>query len=178
MCWHRTDPLYTQRPARGRRYQAVDGCDRTGGLANHVSASRLGFFPCNLTHFQIQILCKQLRSNRTSFTRQPPVQRHLTGSAPGQASCFSSLSSVGSDWLCLVNNSGAKHQAGNFLPRHFPPSVRRQTDAGLKIHASISVWKFLSSNQAMTVADRRGRCSQQELMVRHDTEYTGTSEIP
>lgn len=72
MCWHRTDPFYTQRPARGRRYQAVDGCDRTGGLANQVSASRLGFFPCNLTHFQIQILCKQLRSNRTSFTRQPP----------------------------------------------------------------------------------------------------------
>lgn len=89
MCWQWTDPFYTQRPARGRRYQAVDGCDRTGGLANHVSASRRGFFPCNLTHFQIQILSKQLRGNRTSFTREPPVQRHLTGSAPGLVFFFS-----------------------------------------------------------------------------------------
>lgn len=30
----------------------------------------------------------------------------------------------------------------------------------------------------MTVADRRGRCSQQELMVRHDTEYTEPVKFP
>lgn len=31
----------------------------------------------------------KLRSNRTSFTREPPVQRHLTGSAPGLVFFFS-----------------------------------------------------------------------------------------
>lgn len=90
---------------------------------NHVSVSGRGFFPRNFTDFQIQILPKQLRRNSHD-------QFHLraAGSASPDRKCarprVSLLPSAGSDWLCLVNNSGVKSIKGETFRRvtFIPPS--------------------------------------------------------
>lgn len=67
---------------RGRRRQAVDECDWTGRLANRVSVSRQGFFSCNFTDFQIEILSKQQRGNT-----HDKFHLRAAGSAPSDRKC-------------------------------------------------------------------------------------------
>lgn len=91
VCWHWTDPFYTQRPARGRRYQAVDGRDWTARLAKSRLGERTGILSSQTSQTfkskSSQSSCGETVT--TSFICEPLVQRHLTGSAPGLVFLFS-----------------------------------------------------------------------------------------